>query len=276
MSGSTGSQLVKVHWRSQKYKAERCCPTAQATIIRIRTRVVTNSMCGELAQICASGLLTLSDVSYALWQLEKPSRQILISISLPDVRKFSARPQCPLARAALFRPIWTFSWEADFRWEAGSQWDYHRCQCGNWLVSLRSLRRLWRPAAWASSMPLANRPLSMRKRIHFNCQASVSAFNHYELFEIGSTNYNKQEAQNVRLQELRVEPHTVEETSSALEHRLIKQQLTQTACQPRDVKSVGCRVSRFCMMQECCASAQNLLHRRLLSKPTSGTGGNLR
>ena len=142
MFGSTGSQLLKVHWRSQQYKAERRCPTAQATILLIMTRVFTNSMCGELAQICASGLLTLSDLFYAVWHLEKPSRQILISISLPDVRNLSARSQCPLAWAALFRPIWTLSWEADFRWEAGSQLDYHRYQCGNFFVSLRSLRRL--------------------------------------------------------------------------------------------------------------------------------------
>ena len=155
MYGSTGSLLVEVHWRSQKYNAERLWPTAQATALHIRTRVFTNSMCRELAQICASGLLTLSDLSYLLWQLEKPSRQVVISISLPDVRNLSARPQCPLAWAALFRPIWT-SWEADFRREAGSQWDYHRCQCGNCVVSLRSLRRLWRLATWASSMPLAS------------------------------------------------------------------------------------------------------------------------
>ena len=66
-------------------------------------------------------------------------------------------------------------------------------------------------------MPLANRPLSMRKRTHFKYQASVSACKHFELLELGSTNYNKQEAQIVRLHELRVEPPTVEETSSTLE-----------------------------------------------------------
>ena len=68
--------------------------------------------------------------------------------------------------------------------------------------------------------PLANRPLSMRKRTHFKYQAPVSACNDFELLELGSTNYNKQEAQIVRLHELRVEPHTAEETSSTLEHRL--------------------------------------------------------
>ena len=57
----------------------------------------------------------------------------------------------------------------------------------------------------------------MRRRTHFNYQASVSAFNHFELLELGSTNYNKQEAQIVRLHELRVEPPIVAETSSTLE-----------------------------------------------------------
>ena len=57
----------------------------------------------------------------------------------------------------------------------------------------------------------------MLQRTHFNYQASVSAFNHVELLELGSTNYNKQEAQIVRLHEFRVEPHTVEETFSTLE-----------------------------------------------------------
>ena len=33
-----------------------------------------------------------------------------------------------------------------------------------------------------------------------------------ELVELGSTNYNKPEAQIVRLHELRAEPHTAEET----------------------------------------------------------------
>ena len=83
-SVSTGSQLVTVHWHRQKYNAERLWPTAQATTLHIRTGVFTN----------------------ALLQPEKPSRQVLISTSLPDVRNSFARPRCPLAH--LFRPIWTF------------------------------------------------------------------------------------------------------------------------------------------------------------------------
>ena len=66
-------------------------------------------------------------------------------------------------------------------------------------------------------MPRANRPRSSRKRILFNFQASFSAFNDFEVVELGSTSYNKQEAQIARLHEIRAEPHTAEKTASTLE-----------------------------------------------------------